>query len=81
MENTKEWEDRIIEALKTQYKKYLKAVDNLDGYEQCKAIGATRMHAARLNTVYDISQPQINEIMLNAAEGYRKEKAGRIGRR
>lgn len=41
MEKTKEWEDRIIEALKTQYKKYLKAVDNLDGYEECKAIGNT----------------------------------------
>ena len=79
MENTKEWEGRIIEALKMQYKKYLRAVDDVDGMNASMARGAVNLHAARLNTVYDISMPQIHEIMLDAAEEYRKEKAGRIG--
>lgn len=68
--------EAIIQALKDQEKKYRRALDDHDGYEQCKALGSIRLHAARLNTEYEMELPQIHELLFDAGEEYRKEKTG-----
>lgn len=80
MEASEEWEKRVILALQEQHKKYLRALDHHDGYEQCRSIGAVRIHAERLHTVYGLTHEEISDLILQAAMEYQKEKAGQNGR-
>lgn len=74
------YEAALVQALKLQKKKFLRAVDRHDGHKQCEALGVIEMHSERLAGEYGISQAQIEEYLREAEAEYENEKAGQKGR-